>query len=192
MPYFSAEKLHFRGSVGEFLPRNHAHPASEFRAHHRRHNFETILDQILTALVAERQQRMPHGRGPPGRRESIGTSDIFLVPWAIDPHRRLTPDRDSDAPGRTLRVWKSPSVNLASTSRLSQLQIHLTSILGAVLQRDPRPEAKLRMEPRLDSEKGTDRRRGAGFPGNKRCSSAARPSCSRIRARAVCDRLFWE
>ena len=42
--------------------------------------------------------------------------------------------------------------------QLSQLEVHFTSILCAILQGDSRPEAECRMNARLDSEQGTDRR----------------------------------
>ena len=47
---------------------------------------------------------------------------------------------------------------LGFDEQLSQLQVHLTSILRAVLQRDSRSEAKGRMKSRLDPEQGTDSR----------------------------------
>ena len=41
----------WRHRQSEFMPRHHAHPASQFRVQDRRHNFETIVDQVLTALI---------------------------------------------------------------------------------------------------------------------------------------------
>jgi hypothetical protein len=45
---------------------------------------------------------------------------------------------------------------LGFDEEIAQFQIHLTSILGAVLQGDPRPDPKLGMDAGWDSEQGTD------------------------------------
>src|ERR1700733_1933696 len=45
---------------------------------------------------------------------------------------------------------------LGFDEEIAQFQIHLTSILGPVLQRNPRPYAKLGTNAGWDSEQGTD------------------------------------
>src|ERR1700733_11030952 len=153
---FRQKESHFlRHCRGQFLPRDYAHAASEFSAHNRRHNLEAILNQILTALVAEHSEGCCMRMGSQGAANQLAGAKPFFVSGQsrhIEDGLEIAIAMHQVVPC----ALKISFGQLCFNQQPSQLEVLFTSILCAIFQGDSGPETEIGMKPRFDPEQGTD------------------------------------